>query len=159
MSSNQSETPSPKVLKNSLPHRGLNREEVAKIEQGGSVTSVTPLGMYPGTNLITHFGLTSGPKETILAWNPQTEYWEKIAVLEWVSSDADWETESPDTDDVTLEFSLLAGDDGVEHPFTASSDVPFEALDEFLRHHLSVVYTNIEPPTLLFDLFQALTDE
>jgi hypothetical protein len=153
-----SEATPPKVLRTSLPQRALSRSELEQLEESESVTSVTPLGMYPASERVTHFGLARGPTESVLAWNPRTEYWERIASLEWLDEDVDWGTRSPDPKDIKLTFSSLQDEANEQQTFTPTVETPFEQLDEFLRHHLGVMYTELKPPLLLFDLFRALTD-
>lgn len=153
-----SSSSSPKVLRTSLPHRALTRTELEKLEASESITSVTPLGMYPVSELVTHFGLARGSEESVLAWNPRTEHWERVASLRWLADDVDWDTASPDPEDITLTFADLSTSAGDAEAFTPSASTPFEQLDEFLRFHLDVMYERMEPPLLLFDLFRALTD-
>jgi hypothetical protein len=150
--------PEPKVLRTSLPFRTLTRRELEKVESAESISAVTPLGIYPETDRVTHFGLARGPVESILAWNPRTEYWEQVATLEWVAEDADWESTEPDPCDVTLRFCALESQSGDVKRFTPTTETPFEQLDEYLRFHVDTMYTSYSPPQLLFELFRALTE-
>lgn len=129
-----SEEDEPVVL-STLPAGGVSMDIVDTLNEGDVFDIVGPLVIDTNTDRITHLNLFVNNTHHFVGWNPTTERWEQIVVVE--------DQEDEDDETVVLKTAISMFDDATGEPVLAFDEPAEPSIEDIIAFVWEYVeYTN-----------------
>lgn len=139
------------VILSTLPAGGVSMNTVDTLNEGDVFDIAGPLVIDTNTDRITHLNLVVNNTHHFVGWNPTTEQWEQIVVVE--------DQEDEDDETVVLETAISMFDDETGEPvlvFDGPAEPSIEEIIAFVWEY--VEYTNADTDHLYNVMDEALEE-